>query len=218
MNELKNDKNLQEAVSRREQKLPPLPADLNERLMQRLEKTEQARPEAKPRRLWIYTASALAVAASIALVIVFNFGKEQSPQEPLVAQQTVKQVAPQPVSEVSEPVEEPEDVVAEAQPAQKSVKKQRKVVMKLVELIPTSESASNNVKTLPASLIDKVKAYDQASDLSRTTGIDDGTDAIVTSTMDIDAPDPLVAMTAQVEDIRQRGKRLEREIELRMDN
>ena len=94
MNELKNDKNLQEAVSRREQKLPPLPADLNERLMQRLEKTEQARPEAKPRRLWIYTASALAVAASIALVIVFNFGKEQSPQEPLVAQQTVKQVAP----------------------------------------------------------------------------------------------------------------------------
>ena len=216
MNELKNDKNLQEAVSRREQKLPPLPADLNERLMQRLEKTEQARPEAKPRRLWIYTASALAVAASIALVIVFNFGKEQSPQEPLVAQQTVKQVAPQPVSEVSEPVEEPEDVVAEAQPAQKSVKKQRKVVMKLVELIPTSESASNNVKTLPASLIDKVKAYDQQSDLSRTTGIDDGMDEVVEE--GIDDTDPLVAMAAQVEDIRQRGMRLHEEIRQQMKN
>ena len=90
--------------------------------------------------------------------------------------------------------------------------------MKLVELIPTSESASNNVKTLPASLIDKVKAYDQASDLSRTTGIDDGTDAIVTSTMDIDAPDPLVAMAAQVENIRQRGERLQQEITALMNN
>ena len=37
MNELKNDNNLREAVSRREQQLPPMPADLNERLMQRIE-------------------------------------------------------------------------------------------------------------------------------------------------------------------------------------
>ena len=155
MNELRNDKNLQEAVSRREQKLPPLPADLNERLMQRLE--EQPTSVAKPRRLWLYAA--VAVAASIALLIVFNFGKEQTPQEPLVAQQTVEQPMPQPVSEVSEPVEEPEPVVAEAQPVQKSVKKQRKVVMQLVELIPTSEANSDNVKTLPESLIAKIKAY-----------------------------------------------------------
>ena len=74
------------------------------------------------------------------------------------------------------------------------------------------------MKTLPASVIDKVKAYDQASDLSRTTGIDDGTDAIVTSTMDIDDPDPLVAMAAQVEDIRQRGMRLHEEIRQQMKN
>ena len=84
MNELRNDKNLQEAVSRREQKLPPLPADLNERLMQRLVEPETA-PVAKQKRLWLY---AVAVAASIALLIVFNFGKEQTPQEPVVAQQT----------------------------------------------------------------------------------------------------------------------------------
>ena len=90
--------------------------------------------------------------------------------------------------------------------------------MQLVELIPTSETASNNMKTLPASVIDKVKAYDQASDPSRMTGIDDGTDAIVTTTMGIDDIDPLVAMAAQVENIRQRGQRLEREIELKMDN
>ena len=214
MNELKNDKNLQEAVSRREQQLPPMPADLNERLMQRLVETETA-PAAKPRRLWLYAA--VAVAASIALLIVFNFRQEQTPQEPVVAQQTDRKITSQPVSEVSEPVEEPEDVVAEAQPVRKSVKKQRKVVMQLVELIPTSEAKSDNVKTLPESLIAKIKAYDKKSDPWRTTGIDDGTDDIVTMTMGIDE-DPLVAMAAQVENIRQRGERLQQEITALMNN
>ena len=227
MNELKNDTNLREAVNRREQKMPPLPAELNERLLQRLGEPETA-PQTKTRSLWFYAA--IAAAASIALFVIFHFGKEQNPQEPLVAQQIEKQnpqqptpadseqVEGEPVAEPVEGVEEPAPVTAEAQPAKKPIKKQRKVVMQLVELIPTSESASNNMKTLPASVIDKVKAYDQASDLSRTTGIDDGTDAIVTSTMDIDAPDPLVAMAAQVEDIRQRGMRLHEEIRQQMKN
>jgi hypothetical protein len=49
-----------------------------------------------------------------------------------------------------------------------------------------------------------VKAYDQQSDLSRTTGIDD--------------TDPLVAMAVQVEDIRSRGQRLQQEITALMNN
>ena len=36
MNNIKNDINLREAISRHEQKLPPMPADLNERVMKRL--------------------------------------------------------------------------------------------------------------------------------------------------------------------------------------
>ena len=70
------DDNLREAIRRREQKQPTMPADLNEPLMQRLEETEQTRPEAKQRHLWLYTA--IAVAASIVLLIVFNFGKKIS--------------------------------------------------------------------------------------------------------------------------------------------
>ena len=195
MNELKNDKNLQEAVSRREQKLPPLPTDLNERLMQRI---DTSAPAPKSRRLWIYAA--LAAAASIALLIVFNLGQEQTPQEPVVAQ-----AVEQPTVSVSEPVEgesaEASELIAEkAKPA----KKQRKVTMKLVELIPTSEAAPTNVKTLPESLIAKVKAYDQPSDPSITTGIDD--------------TDPLVVMAAQVENIRQRGQRLQQEIDIFMED
>ena len=170
MNELRNDKNLQEAVSRREQKLPPMPADLNERLMQRL--GEQPPSATKQKRLWLYAA--VAVAASIALFIVFNFGKEQTPQKPLVAQ-TIEQTTPQPTPAVSEPVEEPEPIAAEVQPAQKSAKKQRKVVVKLVELLPTSEAESTN------------------------------------------DTDPLVVMAAQVENIRQRGQRLQQEIDLLME-
>ena len=215
MNELKSDNNLRQAVSRREQQLPPMPADLNKRLMQRIAESEPARSETKPRRLWIYAA--VAVAASIALLIVFNFGKQQTPQEPLVA----KQIIEKPVVSEPEPVEEqvPEQVEGESVAEKpKSVKKQRKVVMQLVELIPTSEAKSDNVKSLPESLIANVKAYDKQSDLSRTTGIDDGTDAIVTTTMGMENTDPLVAMAAQMENIRQRGQRLQQKIEARMKN
>lgn len=215
MNELKSDNNLRQAVSRREQQLPPMPADLNKRLMQRIAESEPARSETKPHRWWLYAA--VAVAASIALLIVFNFGKQQTPQEPLVA----KQIIEKPVVSEPEPVEEqvPEQVEGESVAEKpKSVKKQRKVVMQLVELIPTSEAKSDNVKSLPESLIANVKAYDKQSDLSRTTGIDDGTDAIVTTTMGMENTDPLVAMAAQMENIRQRGQRLQQKIEARMKN
>ena len=214
MNELR-DKDLREALRRREAQRtkPEVPADFMDNVMQRIEEPATA-PEPKARRVWLYAAAA--VAASILLLIVFHHGQEQTPQESLVAQQTIEQPMPQSVA--SEPVEEPEPVAAEAQPTQKSVKKQRKVVMQLVELIPTSEAKSTNMKTLPESLIAKVKAYDQPSDPSRMTGIDDGTDAIVTRTTGIEDMDPLVAMAAQVEDIRERGQRLEREIDNRIDN
>ena len=215
MNELKSDNNLRQAVSRREQQLPPMPAALNKRLMQRIAESEPARSETKPHRWWLYAA--VAVAASIALLIVFNFGKQQTPQEPLVA----KHIIEKPVVSEPEPVEEQVPEQVEGEPVAekpKSVKKQRKVVMQLVELIPTSEAKSDNVKSLPESLIANVKAYDKQSDLSRTTGIDDGTDAIVTTTMGMENTDPLVAMAAQMENIRQRGQRLQQEIEARMKN
>ena len=221
MDELKNDKNLRQAVSRREQKMPPMPADLNERLMQRLEKAETA-PVARQKRLWLYAA--VAVAASIALLIVFHFGKEQTPQEPVVAQQTIQQPTPQQIE--GEPVEKPGSVTeepqqkvakAEVQPVKKPVKKQRKVVMQLVELIPTSEAEPTNIKTLSSSVIANVKAYDKQSDLSRMTGIDDTNPVVAMSAYEEDT-DPLVAMAAQVEDIRQRGMRLHEEIRQQMKN
>ena len=123
MNEIKNDKNLREAVSRREQQLPPMPDDLNERVMKSL-----AEPETAPkyRRLWVYAA--VAAAASIAMLIVFNFGKQQSPQKPVVAQQSsqkpvVAQQMVKPVVVPSQPVVEESrpEVVADTQLEKKPV-------------------------------------------------------------------------------------------------
>ena len=195
MNELKNDNNLRQAVSRREQQLPPMPADLNERLMQRLGETEQARPKAKQKRLWLYTA--IAVAASIVLLIVFNFGKGQTSQEPLVALRVG-----QPTTSVPEPVEgesvieEPSNAVSESveapapQSSHKPAKKRHETVMKLVELIPTPEVE-------PALTAEAEPTPEAAANAEE---------------------DPLVAMAAQLEDIRSRGQRLQQEITAIMNN
>lgn len=194
MNELKNDNNLRQAVSRREQQLPPMPADLNKRLMQRIAESEPARPETKSRRLWIYAA--VAVAASIALLIIFNFGQEQTPQESLVALRVG-----QPTTSVPEPVEgepvieEPSNAASESveapapQPSQKPAKKRQETVMKLVELIPTPE--------VEPALTAEAEPTLEAANAEE---------------------DPLVAMAAQLEDIRSRGQRLQQEITAIMNN
>ncbi len=111
MNDIKNDKNLREAVSRREQQLPVLPDNLNERVMKSLVEPETA---PKSRRLWVYAA--VAAAASIALLIVFNWGKQQSPKEPVVAQQSPRLA----VSTVSPAIVQPK-VVPDEQPKEKPV-------------------------------------------------------------------------------------------------
>lgn len=204
MNELNNDKNLREAVNRREQKLQPMSDDLNNRLLQRLE--EEPSP-AKHKPLWLYAA--VAAAACIALLLVFHFTQEPSSQQPVVAQQMEEQASQQqaestasvtesvetsePVDETPEPVvEEPKQAVAkvDAQPVRKSTKKQRKTVMKLVELIPTAEGEGRDMAATEPTT-EAEFSFDQ---------------------------DPLVAMAEHVQNIRSRGKRLQQAIEDKLNN
>ena len=187
------DQNLRDALRQEEAALPQMPADLNARLMQRME-SEQPKHS---RTIWRWIAAA---ACLLLIGIGYTLLPKEQQDEPLTAQKTVEPQTEAPKAEPEPQAEEPQQQLAKAevQPSQKSAKKQRKVVTKLVELIPASEAESTNMKTLPSSVIDKVKAYDQQSDLSRTTGIDD--------------TDPLVAMAVQVEDIRSRGQRLQQEI------
>ena len=196
MNELRNDKNLRQAVNRREQQLQALPDDLNERLLQRLEE-EQA--PAKHHRLWFYAA--VAAAACIALLFVFHFTQEHSSQQPVVAQQMEEQTPQQTeeTSKVTEPVEAPQPVLeepkqvmakADAQPVRKSNKKQRRSVTKLVELIPTTEGEGRDMAATEPTT-EAEFSFDQ---------------------------DPLVAMAEHVQNIRSRGKRLQQAIEDKLNN
>ena len=213
MNHLRQqDQNLRDALQQEEAALPQMPADLNARLMQRVG-DEQPKQH---RTVWRWMAAAACLLLLIG--IGFTLLPQEQQDEPLIAQQSVQPQTEAPKAEPEPQAAEPQQEVAQAevQPSQKPVKKQRKVMMKRVELIPTSEAKSTNMKTLSASLIAKVKAYDQQSDLSRTTGIDDGMDEVVEE--GIDDTDPLVAMAAQMEDIRQRGMRLHEEIRQQMKN
>lgn len=213
MNHLRQqDRNLRDALRQEEAALPQMSADLNARLMQRVE-DEQPKQH---RTVWRWMAAAACLLLLIG--IGFTLLPQQQQDEPLVAKQSVQPQTEAPKAEPEPQAAEPQQEVAQAevQPSQKSVKKQRKVMMKRVELIPTSEAKSTNMKTLSASLIAKVKAYDQQSDLSRTTGIDDGMDEVVEEGIDDTAP--LLAMAAQMEDIRQRGMRLHEEIRQQMKN
>ena len=197
MNELNNDKNLREAVNRREKQLQPVSDDLNNRLLQRLEE-EQAPAKHKP--LWLYAAVA-AAAACIALLFVFHFTQEQLSQQPVVAQRMEEQTPQQTeqTSEVTESVEAPQLVVEEpkqavakvdAQPVRKSTKKQRKTVKKLVELIPTTEGEGRDMAATEPTT-EAEFSFDQ---------------------------DPLVAMAEHVQNIRLRGKRLQQAIEDKLNN
>ena len=203
MNHLRQqDKNLRDALRQEEAELLQMSADLNARLMQRVggEQPKQHRTLLR----WIAAAACLLLLIGIGYTLL----PQEQQDEPLIAQKTVEPQTEAPKAEQPElePQAEPEQTLAKAevQLSQKPVKKQRKVVMRRVELIPTSEAEPTEMKTLPASVIAQVKAYDQQSDLSRTTGIDDA--------------DPLVAMAAQIEDIRQRGMRLHEEIRQQMNN
>ena len=203
MNHLRQqDKNLRDALRQEEAELPQMSADLNARLMQRVGE-EQSKQHSM---VWRWIAAAACVLLLIG--IGYTLLPREQQNEPLIAQKTVEPQTEAPKAEQPElePQAEPEQTLAKAevQPSQKPVKKHRKMVMKRVELIPTSEAEPTEMKTLPASVIAQVKAYDQQSDLSRTTGIDDA--------------DPLVAMAAQMEDIRQRGMRLHEEIRQQMKN
>ena len=215
MNHLRQqDRNLRDALRQEEVELHQMPADLNVRVMQRVG-DEQPKHSCTMWR-WIAAAACLLLIIGIGYALL----PKKQQDECLVAHKTVCPISedmpkaePEPQAEEMQ-AEEPQQKVAEAevQPSQKPAKEQRRVVVKLVELIPDSEAESTNMKTLPASLIAKVKAYDKQSDLSRMTGIDEGIDEGVEDT------DPLGTMAAQVEDIRQRGMRLHEEIRQQMKN
>lgn len=85
---LSNDDKLREAISRREQKRAPMPAGLNDRLMQRLVQPQRRR------MWWLYPAVGAVAAVGLLLLTLHDDHREVEPKKlPVVAQQAARQEA-----------------------------------------------------------------------------------------------------------------------------
>jgi len=139
---------------------------------------------------WIYIASAIAVAASLLLLMVFHQGQKPTEQSPVMVEQMAKQDEPQPSPvEVSREKKEVAMVVETVVP-QKTTKKHRKAHRKHRR---TTEPVVEEVEPI----VEKVEPKP-----SRHPAVED----------------PYLMMARQAQDIRSRGERLHEEVAMLMDD
>ena len=186
---LERDNILREAISRREQRQPSMPSDLNARLMQRMEQSEE-----KPkRRIWLYVVSG--VAASILLLLTLHFWQksEEIPQSVVAKQDPPKQTITVKKPEVVE--QKTVAVVEEPKPVQQAVP-QKKVVAKVAKRQEVVEE-KEKVQELPAAPVEEELM------------------AVVEEPVyDPMIEDPYAFVMNQMQDIRSRGERLQQEVAL----
>ena len=182
------DINLQEAVRRREEQLPPMPSDLNERLMNRLT------PHPSLRRWELKRL--LLVAASLVLVVGIGFKFLRLPKqtETKVVQvvEREEQPAKQPVVEPSQPVVAEAEEPLQQKPSWRSKSTVRKKNANLSQSLSQEEEVAIEEPSVPASE--------------------------ETMEVFVELPDPYLALEAQVQDIRSRGERFSQEVALLMDH
>ena len=188
---LERDNILREAISRREQRQPSMPSDLNARLMQRMEQSD-VKPK---RRIWLYVVSG--VAASILLLLTLHFWQksEETPQSVVAKQDPPKQTITVKKPEVVE--QKTVAVVEEPKPVQQAVP-QKKVVAKVAKRQEVVEE-KEKVQELPAAPVEEELM------------------AVVEEPVyDPMIEDPYAFVMNQMQDIRSRGERLQQEVALAM--
>lgn len=183
---LECDNVLREAVNRREQSLPPMPSDLNARLMQRMDQ-EDEKPK---RRLWLYVVSG--VAASVLLLLMFHLWlkTEETPQSVVAKQHPPKKEITVKKPEVVE--QKTVAVVEEPKPVQEVVP-QKKVVAKVVKKQEVEEEVG--VQELPVDPVEE--------ELMAMTQ-EPAYEPVI--------EDPYAYVMNQMRDIRSRGERLQQEV------
>lgn len=184
---LERDNILREAISRREQRQPSMPSDLNARLMQRMEQSD-VKPK---RRIWLYVISG--VAASILLLLTLHFWQktEETPQSVVAKQDPPKQTITVKKPEVVE--QKTVAVVEEPKPVQQVVP-QKKVVAKVAKRQEVVEE-KEKVQELPAAPVEEELM------------------AVVEEPVyDPMIEDPYAFVMNQMQDIRSRGERLQQEV------
>lgn len=133
-NNLLQDNALRSVVKRRaeEAERVRLSEDFTDRLMASIEK--QKTPS-KHKRLWPYAASLLAIAASVLLILVFQYNKVEPEQQPVLAQQTEQQD-----SNIIEEVKEPSPANVQETPVLAQAEKKQKAIRKADVAIATKDT------------------------------------------------------------------------------
>ena len=178
-----------ERLSHQPQPIIENPDELTDSIMAHLPDVGTTKEKAHGKR-WIYITSAIAVAASLLLLMVFHKGQKPTEQSPVMVEQMAKQDEPQPSPvEVCREKKEVAMVVETVVP-QKTTKKHRKAHRKhrrtTEPVVEEVEQITEDVEPVP----------------SRHPAVED----------------PYLMMARQAQDIRSRGERLHEEVAMLMDD
>ena len=178
-----------ERLSHQPQPVIDNPDELTDSIMAHLPDVGATNEKTHGKR-WIYIVSAIAVAASLLLLMVFHQGRELTEQSSVMVEQMAKQDEPQPSPvEVSREKKEVAMVVETVVP-QKTTKKHRKAHRKhrrtTEPVVEEVEQITEDVEPVP----------------SRHPAVED----------------PYLMMARQAQDIRSRGERLHEEVAMLMDD
>ena len=189
MNEIKKDTNLREAVRRSVQQLPPLPDDLNARLLQRLEAQEAPSGRRALPHLLRWAAVAVVLSGMGLLGLKFGTGKT-APQPTTETPPVAEAVAPAPPVVLPEH-KEPQEILPQAAENTAASKhprlRKQKSALAQAEAEPTPEDSA------------EAKVETEQEYLPTT-------------------PDPFLLAAAEAQDIRARGERLCREVVQMINN
>lgn len=134
MNDIKNDINLKEAVSRREQQLPPMPEGLNEKVMGSLEEYDCLKKKTPLHRgrgwRWVF----LAAACVAGFVVIFLAPPKSAEKQPPLALEKPRVESQESITESQEPrVESQKITVTSRRPKAKSQRPKAKSQQPIAE-------------------------------------------------------------------------------------
>ena len=179
-----------ERLSQQPQPVIDSPDELTDSIIAQLPDVGMKKQKTHDKR-WIYIASAIAVAASLLLLLVFHQGGKQTEQSPATVELMANQDEQQPSPEVDNDTKQEVAQVVETVVPQKKVKKHR---------IAHRKRHRVKEQTMPKEVeptVEEVKPMPL-----RHPNVED----------------PYLLLARQAQDIRSRGERLHEEVAMLMDN
>ena len=167
---LQHDAQLREAVRRHEQQSPPLPAGLNERVMQEMGKVEQDRHRMRKRVRILLTLTSAAAACLLLLLTRSLSTREQTEPAPVLEAKTKTITITKSMTkkEVMASVEEKESVDLHKSVARKKLrKKEPSIETKLVTHEQYADTLGSHIFQSPENVLIAMKMLDECDAIYR---------------------------------------------------